>query len=254
MILKPKILNLGCGSKIHPKMINIDFFPLHSSVIKYNLLEPLSFKNNSIDLVYHANLLEHFDRSDGYKFLKDNYRILKKDGILRISVPNLENICREYIKILGKKKINKKKLLWIKIELLDQIARNKPGGEMSEILNKKNSLKSYIKQRIGNFKIKKEFLINKMSLNRVIKKMWTIILGSLSQNWKIGKFRSSGEVHLWMYDQFSLKEILYEIGFKKTNLVNPYKSSSKWWLDNNLDISENGFPCDPNNLFLEAKK
>jgi hypothetical protein len=84
--------------------------------------------------------------------------------------------------------------------------------------------------------------------------MWTIILGTLSQNWKIGKFRSSGEVHLWMYDQFSLKEILYEIGFKKINLVNPYKSSSKWWLDNNLDISENGFPCDPNNLFLEAKK
>jgi predicted SAM-dependent methyltransferase len=91
-------LHLGCGSINHPKFINIDGLPApHVHYIRS--LDNLSiFKSNTVDLIYASHCLEHFPYHKVQGVLGEWYRVLKKDGTLRLSVPDFDlllNIYRE---------------------------------------------------------------------------------------------------------------------------------------------------------------
>ncbi len=106
------------------------------------------------------------------------------------------------------------------------------------------------KQGVFNFiKIAKKAGIRKVS--RYIIKKITHIFSSQAQ--KIGSFRLGGEIHMWMYDQFSLSRLLREAGFKDIAVKNPYKSSIPQWDKYELDVKD-GMVFDPTSLFMEARK
>ena len=48
----------------------------------------LSFDNELFDVIISFETIEHFDANQRDNYLKELYRILKKDGILIISTPN----------------------------------------------------------------------------------------------------------------------------------------------------------------------
>lgn len=121
------MLNFACGSRIHKDFENIDFYPINENIKKINLLQVLPYNDNTFDIAYSSHFLEHLDKDNAKKILKEIRRILKDDGILRIVVPDLENIAREYIKLMDCDD-NSFKHEWIVIEMLDQIARSKMGG------------------------------------------------------------------------------------------------------------------------------
>jgi predicted SAM-dependent methyltransferase len=127
-----KMLNLGCGEKYHPAWINIDFVSNDKNVIAHNLLKGIPFGDNEVDVVYHAHVLEHFSPEDGKNLVKECFRVLKPGGILRVGVPDLENIIREYIRNLEGAKNGDSEAAaryeWIKLELLDQMVRHRRGG------------------------------------------------------------------------------------------------------------------------------
>jgi len=83
-------IHLGCGSVNHPKFINIDGLPApHVHYIR--AIDNLSpFKDNSVDLIYACHCLEHFPYANVSKVLTEWFRVLKKDGILRLSVPDFD--------------------------------------------------------------------------------------------------------------------------------------------------------------------
>jgi SAM-dependent methyltransferase len=83
-------LHLGCGSVNHPKFINIDGLPApHIHYIRpIDNLAP--FKDNSVNLVYACHCLEHFSHLKVSEVLAEWLRVLKKDGILRLSVPDFD--------------------------------------------------------------------------------------------------------------------------------------------------------------------
>jgi len=83
-------IHLGCGSVNHPKFINIDGLPApHVHYIR--AIDDLSpFKDNSVDLIYACHCLEHFPYANVSKVLTEWFRVLKKDGILRLSVPDFD--------------------------------------------------------------------------------------------------------------------------------------------------------------------
>tara|TARA_Y100000389_G_scaffold166012_1_gene170466 strand:- start:26738 stop:27379 length:642 start_codon:yes stop_codon:yes gene_type:complete len=92
----PKFLHIGCGSNILPKpFINIDVRKAKGVDIVCTAF-PLKFKNNFFDMVYASHILEHFKKKDTLKILKEWVRVLKPNGILRISVPSFENIMKIY--------------------------------------------------------------------------------------------------------------------------------------------------------------
>jgi predicted SAM-dependent methyltransferase len=113
-------LNLGCGS-VRPKdWINIDssitaniqklpwigkkitklFNPVEyadTNVTYMNVSKRWPYKDNSIDIVYASHLFEHLTLKGSSFFLKESFRTLKPDGIIRIVVPDLYQIAKKYI-------------------------------------------------------------------------------------------------------------------------------------------------------------
>lgn len=280
-----KLLNLGCGGRYHKDWINIDFKSNNEDVIEHNLLKGIPLNNQNVDVVYHSHVLEHFSQKEGKLFMKECYRVLKPNGILRVAVPDLEAIAKEYLKnlnfALSGDEDGKNNYDWIKLELFDQMVRNTSGGEMAEYLAKTDlSNEKYIYSRIGleGKSIRKEFLSNgfnkkpqivmprrKMNFQICIlksKKIITSIKKKLSKKnisneeikaLRIGKFRLGGEIHQWMYDRYSLFELLKETGFDDISICTPFESEICNWEAFQLDVID-GEVRKPDSLFMEARK
>ncbi|MDP3290527.1 MAG: methyltransferase domain-containing protein [Sulfuricurvum sp.] len=56
----------------------------------YNLVDGIPLKSNSADVVFTSHFLEHLSKTNGYRFLEESYRVLKRNGLIRIAVPDLE--------------------------------------------------------------------------------------------------------------------------------------------------------------------
>lgn len=270
-------LNIGCGNKFNKAWVNIDMTSRSPDVIEWNLLNGIPFPNNHFEAVYHSQVLEHFQKNDAPKFLKECYRVLKPGGTIRIVVPNLENITREYLRLLEENLQNPSEESeanydWIMLELFDQTVRNSSGGEMAAFFEKGEIInKDYIIKRIGHVgrtllsqkKRKKNdthVVITKFdllkSLMRRAKNGIKYIVSNRVKNsyaYKIGSFRLGGEIHQWMYDRYSLSKLLTSCDFKSIEQCNPEKSRIKDWNNFELDIRGDQV-FDPNSLIMEATK
>lgn len=94
-----RFINIGCGNQIHEGFENLDFYALRfwkSKHIGHDLRYRLPYKDLSFEGAFCDNVLEHLHPSDAINFLKDVKRILKKDGIFRIIVPDLEKYVSYY--------------------------------------------------------------------------------------------------------------------------------------------------------------
>ena len=91
-------LHLGCGKRNIPNFINIDKSSFKHIHFKKSVDNLKIFKNNSVDMIYASHVLEYFDIHELKKVLKEWKRVLKKDGLLRISVPNFQSLIKVYKK------------------------------------------------------------------------------------------------------------------------------------------------------------
>ena len=93
--MKKTKLHLGCGKKnFGQDWIHIDggdFEHLHSKDVR-----TLPFEEGTVDLIYASHVLEYFDRVEVPKVLAEWKRVLKKGGILRLSVPDFDVLSRLY--------------------------------------------------------------------------------------------------------------------------------------------------------------
>jgi hypothetical protein len=71
--------------------------------------------------------------------------------------------------------------------------------------------------------------------------------------YEIGKFRRGGEIHQWMYDQYSLGSLLESSGFENIKVCSAYESSIKNWEQFGLELID-GNVRKPDSLFMEASK
>lgn len=270
MMMNKKLLNLGCGNNYHKDWTNVDFFPEDKNVISTNLLNGIPFPDATFDVVYHSHVLEHFTKKDAVAFINECYRVLKSGGIIRVVLPDLAGIIKEYVRILSELENGKKELEadydWIILELFDQMVRNTGGGDMGKYLSQKTMTnETYVFSRIGDgFRGYREFFLNKekgtIEKKNIFEKKFS--LKKLS-NWvksrlpfkefRIGHFRLSGEIHQWMYDSYSLGRLLQTSGFKKPEVMEAHTSNIKDWNSYELDI-QNGKVHAPASLFMEAIK
>lgn len=89
-------LHLGCGDNLLPGWSNVDFNGW-KGVISHNLTKPLPVKENSVSFIFTEHFIEHIDRKEGVVFLSDCYRVLKPNGVLRLSTPNLKTLVNQYL-------------------------------------------------------------------------------------------------------------------------------------------------------------
>jgi predicted SAM-dependent methyltransferase len=280
-------LNLGCGQQFHQSWVNIDFVSTGEGVLAHNILRGIPYPDNLFDVVYHSHLLEHFSKSDGVDLIVECYRVLKPNGIIRIAIPDLEEISKNYLKNLeGALEGDPEAALnyeWIMLEMFDQTVRNQGGGEMAKYFYRKDiPNKAYVFDRLGaeaknlhNAYLQAELekssslkptLINKFKLfiykccNILVKSIFYSFIHKFLNNFntnraalRIGKFRLSGEVHQWMYDRHSLSVLLKNANFKEIKVVSAFESNIPNWESYQLDSKE-GIVRKPDSLFIEAIK
>jgi predicted SAM-dependent methyltransferase len=89
-------LHLGSGSRylegyLHIDIADYEHIDINSSVDKLNTID-----NDTIDEIYASHVIEYFDRNEVEFVLKEWKRVLKKDAVLRIAVPNFEALIKVY--------------------------------------------------------------------------------------------------------------------------------------------------------------
>ena len=56
----------------------------------------MPFKNNSVDIIFNEDFIEHLSQRNQIAFLSESLKILKKGGVHRINTPNLLSSMREH--------------------------------------------------------------------------------------------------------------------------------------------------------------
>ncbi|MFV9631580.1 MAG: class I SAM-dependent methyltransferase [Methanosarcinales archaeon] len=70
---------------------------IHKIMIR-DVSKKLPFDNESIDYIYSSHLIEHLNKEVGEKLLQECFRVLKKGGLFRLIIPDLELFANNYIK------------------------------------------------------------------------------------------------------------------------------------------------------------
>jgi hypothetical protein len=84
-------LNIGCGFNKLDGYINVDQFPECNPDVLWNLEEtPWPFEESSVDELVAHHVLEHLGQETKVFFaiIKELYRLMRHDGIMRITVPH----------------------------------------------------------------------------------------------------------------------------------------------------------------------
>jgi len=266
------MLNVGCGQRFHADWVNVDLMPVDDSVQPCDISQGLPFEDEQFDAVYHSHVLEHLEPDAGRVLLGECLRVLKPGGVVRVVVPDLEQIANLYLQkhqLAWDGNGQPSDYQWMKLELLDQLVRSRSGGEMGRfIVEDSGEDKTFAKQRIGH-----EFGLCESSLsedsstlatrlgnawddfrNKMARRCVRWLLGRQAERaLKEGLFRQQGEIHRWMYDRFSLRELFEESGFVDFQVKRADESQIDRFVDFQLDSYE-GEVRKPDSIFVEATK
>lgn len=276
-----KLLNIGCGVTFHPDWINIDMVSSSPDVHSCDIRRNLPYPDNYFDACYSSHVIEHLNQKAASKLIVECRRVLKHQGIIRIVVPDLESIAKNYLYTLEQIEsgITEAEFNydWMMLELYDQTVRSFGGGEMARYLAKPNIPNKYfVSSRIGieaekawarnaelenknksfwgKIKYKKpHWFIDKFKII-LAKHLVALIAGNQArQGFEEGLFRNSGEIHQWMYDRFSLQRLLKQSGFIDVYVCRAEESRIPDFNAYNLDVIESK-ARKPDSLFMEGVK
>jgi SAM-dependent methyltransferase len=108
-------VNIGCGVEAPDGWYNIDNSPTiwmsrlpfgrrllrtpawPRSVRRHDVRKGLPFRDASVDFIYSSHTFEHFSYERSFLLTKECFRVLKSGGTLRIAVPDLGRIVRDYL-------------------------------------------------------------------------------------------------------------------------------------------------------------
>jgi|694.fasta_scaffold85269_3 predicted SAM-dependent methyltransferase len=269
-----RLVNLGCGRTVHPAWVNLDLVPAVPGVVRHNLTFGLPFRNDEVDAIYHSHVLEHLRPEQGTKLLQECFRALRPGGVLRIVVPDLEQIAQLYLNYHTRAwqgdSDAQRRYQWIKLELLDQLVRSHSGGQMGPYLVKLESEDAeFVRSRLGeevlealSYADRRREPAPHVSLKQRVKSvrerlaLWLVtrILGrNAAGAFAESLFRNRGEVHRWMYDRFSLKTLCSQIGFVDFEVKNAASSGIPGFDAFQLD-RQGESTRKPDSLFCECRK
>ena len=81
-------LHIGSGPLALPGWTNIDVAPYAGVDVVHDVREPWPFSD--VELIFAEHFLEHLTLVEGLAFLRECRRVLRADGVVRLSTPNLD--------------------------------------------------------------------------------------------------------------------------------------------------------------------
>lgn len=266
---KPLMLNLGCGNRTHDAWVNIDHslkaslkalwfvrpflkIPNPAGYLHHNLRDGIPFPDGSADVVYSSHVLEHLERKDALPFMLEIYRVLKRNGILRLVVPDLERAVTAYLQALNTLRVDAgdsldkvEHLEWATISLLDQMVRTSPGGEMAPWLREHRNTSTVSSMR---------GVLQEIAHSEDTFTVNTGIASRMNRLLRIRNFANSGELHRWMYDDVSLTRLFVEAGYRDVRRVSSLESRIPIWASYLLDSNPDASPHQPDSIWMEGSK
>jgi hypothetical protein len=257
---RPRLLNLGCGSTVHPLWDNYDSAPCDSSIGKIDLNRPLRFPDAFYRACYMSHVLEHLPRQRIGALLSEVSKVLEPEGVLRIVVPDLEGIVRAYLHELDAAASAEPGAIerheWMTLELLDQLTRTFPGGFMlRKMRSRPLPQREFMERRVGLDGAKWIAGADDDRAGKTLGMASEDVYHAPEPNTRQReRFAQSGEAHRWMYDRVSLGALLKTAGFQNISVCRADESKINGFADYNLDTDGNGFVRKPDSLFMEARK
>ena len=241
------MLNLACGTVMNWDWNNIDFSPyaklvkfkkltkifnsvgilskkryerlanVSPDIISWDLRKGIPFNDKKFDVVYCSHFLEHIYRDSVSLIIRECQRVIKIGGLIRVVVPDLKSIIKLYTIFTSKSGIEK----------------NFDFNEYNEILE------SLFGQMV------REEPVGTSEQSRFVRRVESYIRGNAAK---------VGELHKWMYDQYSLAYLFRKEGFGDCEVFTPVTSRIKGWVEFNLDTTEDGLERHPDSIYFECIK
>lgn len=252
------LLNVGAGMHASPEWTNLDLVDA-PHVVRHDIRRGLPFAPATFDAVYASHVLEHLTPADGEGLVAEMRRVLKRGGILRLAVPDLERTARAYLERLERADgADDPCYRWIKLELLDQLVRDRSGGLMLRALREGTVDPQDVSERIGDELLEaidatpdgdgssSSGLRASVLSTRAGRRLRAFLLDRRDP-------RRLGEVHRWMYDRVDLVALLRRHGFSDAARTTFDVSRIPGWERYRLDSTPDGSrPRKPDSLFVEA--
>lgn len=266
-------VNIACGDSYLVNWLNFDFSPHSSSVRKANLLDRLPLDNEVADVVYSSHFIEHIPRDMVSDFVSECHRITKSGGHLRIVLPDWQELCTTYLTL--REGENHEQADFLLMEMLDQCVRRFPGGELGAYYKSLQDdsvhieMIDFVYSRTGhNLNTSQENDLEhnfweKLIANpkRILSKLEAyyvrLILTLLPSAFRTQNVSLTevGEKHAWMYDFYTVKQILLNAGYKDVQRMTANSSNIPDFPFDPLDMYENGMPRKGSeSMYIEAIK
>ena len=141
--------------------------------------------------------------------------MLKAGGILRVAVPDLELLARQYI---------------------DALAH--VDGEAGRVRHREaaEAIFDQMIVRVPRWRAEQHWAVR--ALEGVL----------------IGDTDRAGVLHRWMYDRVSLADLLREVGFSEVRSQDAFTSAVPDWTRFNLDTNPDGSVYKPDSLYIEGTR
>ena len=271
----PRCLNIGCGRRYHRAWANLDLEANDSTVIRHDVKRGIPFDAGHFNAVYHSHVLEHLKPEQGQRLIEECFRVLAPGGVLRIVVPDLERIARLYLETHQKAwsgdEASTVDYSWMKLELLDQLVREQSGGRMGQYMASREIKNSdFVHSRVGDeLSVCQASMISEDQPQTLYSRFTKLTFGLRREmarrivRWMMGQsaeaafdeglFRSQGEVHRWMYDRFSLRELCQNAGFTGFVVCQADESQIGGYAEFELDAVK-GQVRKPDSIFVECRK
>lgn len=205
-------------------------------------------------------------------FLAECFRVLEPGGVVRLVVPDLENLAREYLKHRDAGSDGRAKFLVL--ELIDQSVRLIPGGQLGRFYDSprvsssefSSDMATFVKERVGEEIYAEERIgssnrsrrIRSSTVLRYLMKMWILLCIRLlprafrEQNVSLAEV---GERHQWLWDLEQLKSELQQAGFVTVKRQSAAESFIENFPFEPLDIDSDGLPRKgESSMYVEAVK
>lgn len=182
--------------------------------VLWDLARGIPYPDRTFDVVYHSHLLEHLDREQAPDFLRECHRVLKDGGVLRVVVPDLEQLARSYLGVVEQMR------------------------EPADMEGHTRAVEAMIDQMVLRTPR------HRRQQPKVVRTLESLLIGNTA---------GAGILHRWMYDRWSLEHVLRDAGFQNVQRHTATSSQIANWPDFGLDTDPDGSVYKPNSLYMEAE-
>lgn len=224
----------------------------------------LPFADESFDAACATRIVEHLTPDEQRQLLRELHRVLRPGGVLRVTTPDLETACREYLLRLGEalEEPSEQRLIryeWACFLLLDQLARDRSGGRMRRALDAGRYVPDHVRALYGL--AFEEFASAKAEVRPLLDRLREVgprgalraAWGRIQRHWYRHDPARTGELDKWRHDRISLRTLLEESGFTDARTRRFDESSIPGWERYRLDGSDQGGPIEVS-LHMEATR